>query len=207
VFPGDVVFRHDADLPTGLRSRKKQQTRHAIEDAARELFAAQGYESTTVEQIAARADVSTTTFFRYFPSKRDTILTDQGERLPALVRAIVDRPLDEDDLTVLRHALQQEWVAAIDPERTARTAEAIVSSHVLLGIGYEIGRTWQCAISDALARRRGDDGADDHCWYAATVALAVFGRSVTTWRQGGCRGDLADVIDRGFTVVEAMLDR
>src|SRR5262245_53320757 len=97
MIPAEVVFRpvpSDAREPgpgEGLRSRKKARTRLAIEDAALELFDEQGYDATTVDEIAARADVSTTTFFRYFPTKAEVLLSDHGEQLPALHRAIVER--------------------------------------------------------------------------------------------------------------------
>ena len=76
----------------GLRERKKARTRSAIELAAVDLFEQKGYEATTVEEIAAIADVSPTTFFRYFPTKADLLLSDHGQRLGALFDAIVARP-------------------------------------------------------------------------------------------------------------------
>src|SRR5262245_66130593 len=101
MIPAQVVaFRQTVDdpKPEGLRARKKAKTRLAIEDAALALFDEQGYEATTVEEIAARAEVSTTTFFRYFPSKAEVLLDDHAQRLPALHEAILERPVGEHDL-------------------------------------------------------------------------------------------------------------
>src|SRR5690606_14406568 len=61
----------------GLRERKKIKTRRAIRAAMYALVEEQGYEATTVEQIAERADVSPSTVFRYFPTKEDILLTDE----------------------------------------------------------------------------------------------------------------------------------
>src|SRR5215470_9181781 len=64
----------------GLRERKKAKTRAAIRQHAFQLFREQGYEATTVEQIAEAAEVSHSTFFRYFPTKEAVVLQDGRER-------------------------------------------------------------------------------------------------------------------------------
>src|ERR1700722_4110840 len=91
--------------PAGLRMRKMLKTRLAIYDAALELFAQQGFEATTVEQIAHQAEVSTATFFRYFPSKGDVIYSSAGFNIDVLEQAIIERPTQEDDLTAIRRAV------------------------------------------------------------------------------------------------------
>jgi AcrR family transcriptional regulator len=74
--------------PAGLRERKKAKTRAAIREAAMTLFEQQGYSSTTVEQIAEAAEVSPSTFFRYFPTKEDVVITDDWDPLIAdVIRA------------------------------------------------------------------------------------------------------------------------
>jgi AcrR family transcriptional regulator len=81
----------------GLRERKKARTRAAIRDEAMRLFEEQGYAATTIDQIAEAAEVSQSTFFRYFPTKEDVVLTDDLDPLiAAAIRAqpAADHPID-----------------------------------------------------------------------------------------------------------------
>ncbi|HEY6533118.1 MAG TPA: TetR family transcriptional regulator [Acidimicrobiales bacterium] len=204
MIPSERMFHKGAPPTGGHRARKKERTRHAIEDAAIELFSERGYDATTIDDIAERAQIAPSTFFRYFPSKADVILGDQNERLPALQRAIIDRPASDSAIDALRAALQEQWVAAIDPDRTVRITQVIASSPVLSGHASAVGHGWQIAASQALARRKGLDDADQKCWMAATVALSTFGEAVKTWIDDGCEGDLAAAVDRGFDTLLAL---
>jgi AcrR family transcriptional regulator len=198
--PTQPAFRGPA-APGGLRPRKKLRTRIAIQDAAMELFAERGYEAPTVEEICVRAEVSTTTFFRYFRSKGEVFLEEHGRLLPALESAIVDRPTTDTDLEAVRHAMQEIWIPNIDPERTVRQTDAIATSHVLRGVSYDIGQTWFQAIARALARRHDLPEPDRSCLLMARVSLSVFSLAMGIWRATECRGDLAREIDEGFDLL------
>jgi AcrR family transcriptional regulator len=201
---GQVKFRRQAPPDEGLRSRKKAKTRLAIEDAALSLFAKQGYEATTLEQIAERAEISPATFFHYFRGKADVVLSEHGAQVPALCQAIIDRPGAENDLTAVRRALLQTWAAHIDPERTARTARAVASSAVLQGMSYKIGQTWLHAMSKAIAHRRGLKEPSETSVLSAHVALGVLANAVEGWIESGCREDLKAAIERNFEAIVVM---
>ncbi|MEU4424952.1 TetR family transcriptional regulator [Actinoplanes sp. NPDC024001] len=78
--------------PTSLRERKKAKTRAAIREHAMRLFEEQGYAATTVDQIADAAEVSPSTFFRYFPTKEDVVLVDDVDAV--LLSAVRDQPAE-----------------------------------------------------------------------------------------------------------------
>ncbi len=87
----------------GLRERKKAKTRAAIQRSALRLFAEQGYEATTIEQIAEAAEVSPSTFFRYFPSKEEVALYDDLD--PLFIAAFEEQPTGLSPIQALRGAL------------------------------------------------------------------------------------------------------
>ena len=197
------------DRPGGLRERKKARTRAAIREHALRLFREQGYQRTTVEQIAAAAEVSPSTFFRYFPTKEDLVLQDDMdtrmleafERQPpglgpvAAIRAAnreVFEGYSEADLDVIR---QTTALAMTVPEVRARALD-------------EFGRTIT-VVSEALAKRAGRP-ADDLA--VRTTAGAIIGviMSVTMPWQGWSSDrqtveDMFGRIDQALALLEAGL--
>ena len=96
-----------------LRERKKAKTRKAIQEHALRLFREQGYARTTVEQIAEAAEVSPSTFFRYFPTKEDVVIYDALD--PLLIEAMARQPLDTQPLEAMRRAMHEVW-GSLRPE-------------------------------------------------------------------------------------------
>src|SRR5215831_7252827 len=100
------------------RERKKLATRQALEDAALRLFAAQGYEQTTVEEIAEAADVAVRTFFRYFSSKQDVLFGEvASDRLGRLHTELAARPLTEAPLDSVIAAMEKLDLVGTDEEQ------------------------------------------------------------------------------------------
>jgi AcrR family transcriptional regulator len=91
----------------GLRERKKARTRASLREHALRLFREQGYHETTVEQIAAAAEVSPSTFFRYFPTKEDVVLQDDMDS--RMIEALARQPRELSPIAAVRGAMRETW--------------------------------------------------------------------------------------------------
>ena len=149
----------------GLRERKKQRTRATIVDVAARLCVEQGYEKTTVDQIAAEAEVSPRTFSRYFPNKEAVIWAMVEDAAELIAEALGRQPFDitEHEAMVRAHvevfrAAEQDVKPSVSFDRV-RGMLLIVNSSPTLGLAaFEFrpeGPTR--SVIDAMARRMGVD--------------------------------------------------
>ncbi|MFF0269672.1 TetR family transcriptional regulator [Kribbella sp. NPDC004536] len=99
---------------SGLRERKKAKTRAAIQEHALRLFRDQGYAETTVQEIADAAEISPATFFRYFPTKEDTIVLDRLD--PLMIELFRGQPPELPPTEALRTAIRQSLGALSEDE-------------------------------------------------------------------------------------------
>jgi AcrR family transcriptional regulator len=106
-------------MPSGLRERKKQQTRQAIHVAAMRLFAERGFEATTIADIAAAADISPRTFFAYFPSKEEVVFATFESAFEDFDRTMTERAPGTTALEALR-----TWIGRAAKEYTGDTEAA-----------------------------------------------------------------------------------
>src|SRR3954464_15108489 len=90
--------------PAGT-GRPRRSSRETLQDAATELFLEQGYEKTTVDEIARRAGVARATFFNYFPAKGDLLWADLDPIIAALPDVLAERPPGEPPVVAVRAAL------------------------------------------------------------------------------------------------------
>lgn len=144
----------------GLRERKKARTRTSIREHALRLFHEQGYQATTVEQIADAAEVSPSTFFRYFPSKEAVVLADDVD--PLMIAALHAQPPELGPIAALRAAFEDTLGRLTEEEMAREHARhaLILSVPELRGMMYEeFGRTVSM-LADALAQRYGRTRGD-----------------------------------------------
>ncbi|WP_297614645.1 TetR family transcriptional regulator [Nocardia sp.] len=144
----------------GLRERKKERTRRTIRTEAFRLFREQGYSETTVEQIAEAADVSPSTFFRYFPSKEEVVLADDLD--PVMIRAIERQPLDMSILAAIRQSVIDAF-DEIDPELLAFEQERVDMVYSIPELRGAMAREFERNItlmSGLVAHRLGRSSED-----------------------------------------------
>ena len=111
----------------GLRERKKRKTREVIQREAMRLFSERGYDATTIEQIADAAEVSQSTFFRYFPTKEDVVLLDDYD--PMMAKLIIERPAGESAIAAVKAGLREATEAVFaEDEKLIRDRIGAVAS-------------------------------------------------------------------------------
>lgn len=144
----------------GLRERKKARTRTEIQKHALRLFQAQGYENTTVEQIAEAAEVSPSTFFRYFPTKEEVVLWDALD--PLLIPAFEAQSEEMDPIPALRNAFRTVFAEVTAEERAQQWERTRLILSVpdlrmrMLGQFVEISNLLAELVAKRVGRRAND---------------------------------------------------
>ncbi|MGW3357372.1 TetR family transcriptional regulator [Streptomyces bungoensis] len=176
-----------------LRERKKRRTREALLRAALELFTTQGYEQTTVDEIAEACEVSQRTFFRYFAGKEDAAFAVQDMTEARFVAAVRERPAHEAPMEAMRQAVLQGWDAiretvesAVPVELYLRMYRTIESTPALLAAHLRRSAATEETIARLLAEREGVDVAADP---RPRLAVAVFGGVMRVTERQWSTGD------------------
>jgi AcrR family transcriptional regulator len=181
----------DVTAQVGLRERKKARTRASLREHALRLFREQGYQGTTVEQIAAAAEVSPSTFFRYFPTKEDLVLQDDMDI--RLLDAFARQPPELGPVAAVRAALREAWASFTPQEWEQIRQSGELSTHVpeiRARAMNEFARTIN-VVAEALAARTGRDAGD---LPVRVVAGAVIGVMMSVFLPRHFESD-ADVAD------------
>ncbi|MFE2752333.1 TetR/AcrR family transcriptional regulator [Actinosynnema sp. NPDC059335] len=184
----------------GLREQRKAHTRRTIQEHALKLFLGQGYDATTVEQIAAAAGVSHMTFFRHFPTKEAVVEDDDYDPLIAdLVRA---RPDGEDPLEALRAALLTGLDAVLATDRDAVYARTrlVVTTPALRARQWHNTAATGDLLATALAERERRP-VDLRLRVIAAAATAALTTALTAWVEGEGADDLRSLVDQAFAAL------
>jgi AcrR family transcriptional regulator len=137
--------------PTGLRARKKARTYDAIADAAISLFLARGFDHVSVNDVAAMAEVSKPTLFRYFPTKEDLVLHRFADHHGEAARVVRDRRSDVSPMTAL-HRHFRAGLDRYDPVTGLNDHPEVVEFHRLVFTTPSLaGRLTQYMLEDEEA--------------------------------------------------------
>jgi AcrR family transcriptional regulator len=194
-------------IAQGLRERKKQKTREAIQREATRLFQKQGYEETTIEQIAAAVDISPSTFFNYFPSKEDVVLYDAYD--PMIATLFESRPSDEPLSESIRIVLEQ-ITETLERDREiilARSKLFLETPELRARLWSEVERT-QGFLGVLLAERAGREANDFEFRVVAIALVAAMMEAASEWARRDGRVPLGDLMRQALDAISAdsMLD-
>lgn len=190
-----------------LRERRTARTRDAIVAAALELFEERGFQGTTVDEIAARADIAPRTFFRYFPTKEAVLFARAADDRAKIATALGARPLREHPFVSLMTVLgaytqdteEQEndirllqKISAERPEVWAYQRTVLETELVQMLAGFVAGRLGVDPDTDPRPR----------VW--AALVMSTYRIAFRMWLDGGRKGRLGPVLDRALAAaVEA----
>ena len=194
-----------ASVAEGLRAKKKAQTRTKLQETALRLFQERGFAAVSVDEIATEADVSRSTFFRYFGSKEAVLLGDRDES-GDLFLSRLSRPGPESPLKAFEQALFEltRRAAAEDALDHHRTVSVLLRSDPALRAHRltELER-WSDAMAQAFAERagRGEPNLEDRL--ASGICLAV-GEEISRLVQENGSQDPEVVIKAVFESLRAL---
>jgi AcrR family transcriptional regulator len=190
--------RHHQQPQQSLRERKKDRTRRTLQAEALRLFAAKGFQATTIEEIAAAAEVAPRTFFRYFPTKEAVVFW--AEHQPMLAAFVAARPDHEPAAEALRRGLTDGLASFYDQDR-----ERLLERSKLACRTPALQPRWRqqqadlaAGMAQLLAHRLGVRADDlEVRAIAAAIAAALF-VAIEEWQAHDGQQDLGALIDRAL---------
>ncbi|MBT2337153.1 TetR family transcriptional regulator [Variovorax paradoxus] len=185
-----------------LRERTRDAMRAEVIEVAFRLFAEQGFDKTTVEQIAAQAGLSRTTFFRYFGTKDEIVLGKFAELGQGLAAALAARPARERPWVSLRRAFDLITVAsADDTEQALKLMRLLGEACALMTRNWEKAQGWQSQLAPEIARRLGagaDHPDDPRAPALVASAIACLDAATDAWTAGNGSTPLSVLLDRAM---------
>jgi AcrR family transcriptional regulator len=182
------------------------KTRIAIRDATYRLIKEQGYDATTIEQIAEAAEVSPSTVFRYFPTKEDIVLTDEYD--PIMEQELCERPADEPWMESLRYALRRAVGVghAEEPDVSRLRTRLMVDVPAVRSRMMESMSVTGRMLCRVIGQRT---GRDPDSLEVRVFAMSLIGGLMETslyWAESGHQEDLTELLDRALDVLQNGLE-
>ncbi|RJO71549.1 MAG: TetR family transcriptional regulator [Myxococcales bacterium] len=195
-------------MSIGLRERKKLRTREELIRAATRLFLEHGFDHITVDDVAQAAEISRSTFFRYFPSKEDVVFPYQRERISRLAELVRQPEAGELPFKAVRYGCLAIAAYFMEiKEELLLQRRIIFASPFLTSRQTEYDNQWEKVIADRLIPAVADNPADVRA--ARIAGGAIFGviRAVLRdWFEDGCRQDLVKLGETAFDLLKKGFD-
>jgi AcrR family transcriptional regulator len=189
----------------GLRERKRQQTRERLTRMAMALFLERGFEATTLDDIAAAADISRRSFFHYFASKDDVVFAWQEESTAALIAAVAARPASESMLTAAENAISA-MVRQLEPGEAIAMACLKRDNPALQARDQVKYEKLERALAEALGNRAGHKAETLQARLVAMTATGAMRIGGELWAAEGARENPEALVKRTFAAIRAILD-
>jgi AcrR family transcriptional regulator len=190
----------------GVTERNKERTRRELADAAARLFIDRGYAATTVQDIVEAADVSSRTFFRYFPNKEDVITAIASMSMDDAIDHLTGHGVDEPLGSVL-HAMLAAALAPVvaDPAPARAFQRMLRETPALRGRWLEAQRRSRDRLADALRPWFDGDAGPLVPHLAAGAALLVVDEVMTLWADDPSIPDPLGLLDEAMAIIDGPL--
>lgn len=189
-------------IAKGLRERKKLKTRESIQREAMRLISKQGFEQTTVEQIADAVEISPSTFFNYFPSKEDVVLYDAYD--PVIIELMSERPPGEPLSTSFRIVLEaMGGIFERDREIILARGRLWFEVPTLRARLWEQLEQAQVLMSNVIAQRTGRDPNDFEIRVIVMIVVTAALEAIREWLLRDGKGSFIELVNQALDVVDA----
>ncbi|WP_327097570.1 TetR family transcriptional regulator [Nocardia vinacea] len=192
-------------MSSTLRERTRAAMRDEVSEVAFRLFSEQGFDNTTVEQIAAEAGLSRTTFFRYFGTKEELVLGRMGGFGHKMAAALAARPADERSWEALRRSFDVITESNTDePQPFLNVMQLLDNACALMTRQWEKTQGWHSLLVPEISRRlSGDPESRNDLRANALVASAISCLDAATdaWRAEGGTTPLSELLDQAMGVL------
>src|SRR3954468_18995122 len=183
--------------PLGLRERNRARTYAEIADAALDLFERQGYDATTVDQIATAAAVSPATFFRYFATKEDVLFADEepsAKTLTELVAARTDRRTTSVAALAEPVIAYAEATIGTDSPHSLRLMKLVMTTPTLAPRSLRMRLRWESDVAGQLAAEDGLDAPELVHTVVAAIGVSCLTSGLRHWPRTSSPDALAELV-------------
>lgn len=200
-------------MVSGLRERKRRETRAALSLAALRLCFQRGWDDVTVDDIAEAANVSPRTFRNYFSTKAEAVAAGHLERMLKIADELRARPASEPLWTAITNSVASQFEPPAQKSEATRDAKAwlerirfVLTEPAIHGEVLKASAAAKLELAEVIAERTGVRNANGlYPQVAAAVVTSVVGTVVDRWLREGPTGSIVPMLRKAFELVAAGL--